>query len=368
VKIERLDLYHVAMPLISPFRTAFGNDDCVESVFVRMWSGGQYGWGEAAPWRDPAYSPEWAGGAFILVRDKLAPRLLGQDLRSGQELQQALAGVKGNYFAKASLDLAWWDLHARQLGRPLWSVLRGSGPVVEVGADIGVLESTEALLLEIDQAQQAGFKRLKLKYRPGWELGMIAAVRARFPDMVIHVDCNSAYSLAQLPMFRELDRFDLAMIEQPLAHDDLLDHSRLQSEIATPVCLDESIVSPEKARKATELKACSWINIKHGRVGGLTSAVAIHDLCLSAGVPCWVGGMLESAVGQAHSIALASLPNIHYPSDIFPSRRFYHEDLGEPAVDLCAPSRVRASDGAGIGVEPHPERLRRQTLQRAELR
>jgi O-succinylbenzoate synthase len=328
VRIDAIEIYRVSMPLVYPFRTAFSDEDAIESVLVRLRSGAACGWGEASPWRAPFFSSEWAHGAFEVVRDWLAPRLLGRDLASGEDLQRALAPVKGNYFAKASLDLAWWDLEARLEARPLWQVLGGRGPTAIVGADLGVMETLEGLLGEIAAAQQAGFQRVKLKYRPGWELNMVRAVRAAFPDLVIHVDCNSAYTLDDLPMFEELDQFNLAMIEQPLAHDDLADHAVLQARLRTPICLDESIVSVAKARQALSLKACRWVNIKLGRVGGLTNALAIHDLCQAAGIPCWVGGMLESSVGQAHNIAFATLPNIQYPSDIFPTRRFYAEDLG----------------------------------------
>jgi len=367
MRIDRIQAYHVAMPLIYPFRTAYGSDECVESILVRMDSGNCHGWGEASPLRAPAYSPEWALGVFIMVRDWLAPRLVGQDIASGQELQQALAGVKGNYFAKGSLDLAWWDLHAHMQDQPLWQLIGGKSPVIDVGADFGVMETMEALLAEIGKAREAGFKRVKLKYRPGWGLKMISAVRGEFPETVFHVDCNSAYTLDDLPMFQELDQFHLAMIEQPLGHDDLADHAKLQGSIQTPICLDESIVSPGKARKAVELKACGWLNIKPGRVGGLTNAVAIHDICQRAGIPCWVGGMLESAVGQSFNIALATLPNIQYPCDVFPTSRFYRQDLGRPEIVLSGPSQVTASDEAGIGCEPHPQRLERLTLQTAVI-
>ena len=290
--IDSVEIYHVAMPLVYPFRTAFSDESAIESIFVRMIGGDQHGWGETAPWRAPLYSSEWAAGIFAVIRDWLAPLLVGRDIASAGELQSVLAPIKGNYFAKAALDTAWWDLYARREGVPLWRLIGGETDTVGVGADIGVMHSLEALLAEMLKTVQAGFKRVKLKYRPGWELEMIAAVRARFPETVIHVDCNSAYTLEDLPMFRELDQYGLAMIEQPLAHDDLVDHATLQRQIKTPVCLDESIVSVEKARKAIEAGACGWVNIKVGRVGGLTNAIAIHDLCREAGIPCWVGGML----------------------------------------------------------------------------
>lgn len=368
MKIDSLDIHRVRMPLIYPFRTAFGNDEAIESVLVRMTSGGQAGWGEAASWRYPAYSPECAATQFVISRDFIAPLLLGRELESGMALQKALACIKGNFFAKAAFDLAWWDLHAKLLGAPLWKTIGGENPVVDVGADFGVMETIDLLLETMGKALAEGYKRIKLKYRPGWDMGMIAAARAAFPKAVIHIDCNSAYTLSDLVMFKGLDRFHLAMIEQPLAHDDLIDHARLQAAIETPVCLDESITSPEKARQAIRIRACRWINIKPGRVGGITNALAIHDICRDAGIPCWIGGMLESAVGASHCVALATLPNIKYPCDIFPTRRFYRQDLGAPAMDHCAPSQFRASDRPGAGAEPDPAALDACRLEQAEFK
>jgi len=365
--IESIELYRVAMPLVYPFTTAYGSDDSIESVLVRMTSGGVVGWGESSPMRHPHYSPEWAAGIFLLLRDVLAPRLLGEEIASGAELQARLGATKGNPFAKAALDTAWWDLHARLRGEPLWQVLGGGGATVTVGADFGVMESLDALLVVIGQAVSAGYERVKLKFRPGWDIAMVEAVRAAFPETVFHIDCNSGYRLADLPLFKQLDRYGLAMIEQPLMHDDLLDHAALQREIDTPICLDESITSPDKARKAIALGACRWVNIKPGRVGGITPALAIHDLCAEAGIPCWVGGMLESAVGASHCLALATLPNIKYPSDVFPSSRFYKEDLAVPEIVLSGPSRITASSAPGIGTEPHPERLAACAVERAVI-
>ncbi|MFA7160382.1 MAG: o-succinylbenzoate synthase [Kiritimatiellia bacterium] len=367
MRIDKIEVFRVSMPLVYPFRTAFGNDEVIESILVRMRSGKHFGWGEATPWQSPGYSPEFAAGAFIVIREFLAPRLAKQDVKSGADLQQKLAHVKGNNFAKAALDLAWWDLSARMQKKPLWKMLGGKCPVVDVGADFGIMESIDSLLQTIAGAVQAGFKRIKLKYRPGWELDMIAAVRKRFPDVVIHVDCNSAYTLADLKMLKKLDSFQLAMIEQPLRHDDLLDHAALQKELKTPLCLDESITSSDKARQAIALKACGWINIKPGRVGGLTNAVAIHNLCRKADIPCWVGGMLESAVGASHCLALATLPNFKYPADIFPSERFFKPDLSWPPMALSASSRMVAPEIPGCGAEPDAARLAKQTLEKISI-
>lgn len=367
MKIEAIDIYRVAMPLIYPFRTGMGDASVIESVLVKMTSAGVEGWGEATPWATPNYSPEWAAGVYILARDFLAPRLIGEDLGSGEQLQEKLAAFKGNPFAKASLDLAWWDLEARWQQKPLWKLLGGLSDTVEVGADFGVMETLGALLRAIEGALQEGFKRVKLKFRPGWELDMVRAVRKAFPDTVFHVDCNSAYTLCDAALFEALDDFDLAMLEQPLNHDDLLDHATLQKRIRTPICLDESITSPEKARKAIEIGACRWINIKPGRVGGVTQALKILRIAEQGGISCWIGGMLESAVGGSHCVALATLSNIKYPSDIFPSRRLFKEDLGRPEAELCGPSQIRAFAGPGIGCAPDPKQLAAQTVERCHL-
>jgi o-succinylbenzoate synthase len=363
MRISRIELYRVAMPLIYPFRTAFGNDETIESVFVRLCAGDLYGWGESASWRNPAYCPECAAAQFLISREFIAPLLLNQEVESGQQLQQRLSVIKGNPFAKAAFDLAWWDMYARSLNQPLWEVLGGTSSRIDVGADFGVMETVAQLLDAIAAANQQGYKRVKLKFRPGWELPMIEAVRRQFPKTTFHVDCNSAYTLADLEMLKRLDRYDLVMIEQPLGHDDLIDHAALQSQLRTPICLDESITSPARVRKAIQIQACRWVNIKPGRVGGITTAVAIHNLCHEAGIPCWIGGMLESALGAMHCLALATLPNIRYPSDIFPSDRFYHEDLSEPAMKHSDPGQFCVSMKAGVGAEPNLAALRRATLE-----
>jgi O-succinylbenzoate synthase len=367
MRIERIEIFHVRMPLIEPFRTAFGTQEANESVFVRMFSEGISGWGESAPGVGPYYSGEWGAGAFAAVRDVLAPRLVGQKVASGAALQAALGAVKGNFFAKAALDLAWWDLWGRAQGMPVWKLIGGTRPTVETGEDIGVLSSIPELIDRVAHAAALGMRRIKLKAVPGWDINMLEAVRARFPDITAHIDCNAVYALKDLETLRAFDRFKLAMIEQPMAHDDIIDHAHLQSRLHTPICLDESITSLAKARKAVEAGACRWVNIKTGRVGGLTNAVAIHDFCASRDIPCWVGFMIESALGQAQSIALATLPNMRYPGDIFPSARFYAQDICEPAIAYAAPSEIAAPMEPGFGRAPDERRLRAHTLARATV-
>jgi o-succinylbenzoate synthase len=357
MRIDAIEVYLAKMPLLSPWRAGHGDESVIESVFVRMVSGKLSGWGESSPLATPTYSPEWAEGAFLMVSRCLAPMLVGKEIGSGKVLQGLLAAVKGNQFAKAALDQAWWDMYARSRSEPLWKTLGGTNAAVKVGADFGVKDSISELLAAVEGAVRAGFLRVKLKYRPGWALEMVRAVRARFPEPVFHVDCNSTYTLADLEMFKALDGFRLAMIEQPLMHDDLVDHAGLQKRITTPICLDESVNSAAKARKAIELGSCRWINIKPGRVGGLTNALEIHDLCRKAGIPCWVGGMLESSLGAHQCLALATLPNFTYPNDIFPSETYYRPDLSDPPIELSGVSQVTASDTPGCGAAPDPRRL-----------
>jgi O-succinylbenzoate synthase len=356
------------MPLISPWRTAYGEDAAVHSVLCRATSGSVDAWGESAPLAAPCYSPEWAGGVFATVRDWLAPAVVGREFASGRDLQAALAHFKGNSFAKAVLDTAWWGLESRLRNKPLHRLLGATRDVVPVGADFGVADSLDDLLADVGRAVDARFPRVKLKYRPGWDLPMLRAVRREFPGYTFHVDCNSGYTLDDVAMFRQLDELDLAMVEQPLAYDDLVDHAELQRRIRTPVCLDESLNSVSRAVQAVRLESCRYANVKPGRVGGLTNAVAVHDVFRDAGIPCWVGGMLESATGASLCAALATLDNFTYPADIFPSSRYYREDLADPPLELTRlPDGIPAVRAPETLPDPHPERLRRLTVQHAVL-
>ena len=369
MRIDRIELYHVAMPLIYPWRTAYGEDKAIDSVLARLVSGADEAWGETTPFAAPCYSPEFAAGAFTVLRDWLAPQLIGAEVESADRLTELLAVFKGNPFAKAALDTAWWALHSLREGTPLHRLLGADRDMVEVGADFGVMDSVDDLLEAVGKAIDAGFARVKLKFRPGWDLDMLRAVRGQHPDHPIHIDCNSGYTLDDLPMFREVDRLRLAMIEQPLRHDDLLDHAKLQQAIDTPVCLDESINSYDRARQALELKSCRFVNIKPGRVGGITTAKRIHDLCRGAGIPCWTGGMLESAVGAHFCVSLGMLDGFTYPGDIFPSSRFYRADLADPPVELTTSAAgrpaVAAAMVAGNPSLPVPDRLAEVTVSKA---
>jgi O-succinylbenzoate synthase len=369
MRIDRIDLFHVRMPLIYPWRTAYGEDADIEAVLCRMTSGSVEAWGESSPLAAPCYSPEWAGGVFAVCKQWLAPQLLHHDVTSGDDLQQRLSLFKGNSFAKAVLDTAWWNLHSRLENKPLHRLLGGTRDIVPVGADFGVMDSIDDLLAAIGPAVEEKFPRVKLKFRPGWDLPMLKAVRKQFPKHVFHIDCNSGYRLSDLELFKAVDELNLAMIEQPLRHDDVVDHAELARQIKTPVCLDETISHPDHAALALRLKSCRYVNIKPGRIGGLTNAVKVHDLCQTAGIPCWVGGMLESATGASLCVSLAMLDNFTYPADIFPSSRFYHVDLAEEPLELerdvnGIPS-VRALDRIP---NPNADRLEKLTVQQATLK
>lgn len=360
--IERIDIFQVCNPCRISYKTSFGVNNAFDSLLVKFTSGEYSGWGEAAAGGFPGFSPEYAEVSFITGRKFLVPLILKKNIESGEELQNIFSIYRGNQFAKAAFDMAWWNLYSQMKGEPLYKVIGGIRDEVSAGTAIGVLDSLDKLMEQIDKLIKNGFPRIKLKYSPGWELEMIAAVRSHFPDVVIHIDCNAAYTLSDMDMFKKLDKYNLAMIEQPLAHDDLIDHAELQSKISTPICLDESITSPEKARKAVAIGACKFVNIKHGRIGGITNALKINEICADGGVSCWIGGMGESSLGVNTGISLATLPNIVYPSDITPSEKFYEKDLCAPITDNPRPGIFRPRQVPGIGAVPDQEQLRKVSL------
>ena len=369
MKIDKMEVYYVALPLLYPWKTAYGEDAAIHSVLVRMVSGGQEGWGETTPFYAPTYSPETASSAFFLIKEIFGPFVTGKEWDSAAALRNSLSIFKGNPFAKAGIEIAWWVLEARIKKVPLHRLLGGKRTLIEAGQDFGIQDSIDMLLGNIEKAVQQGFKRIKLKARPGWDLEMLRAVRGAFPKMTFHIDCNSGYTLDHLPFFKEVDKLGLAMIEQPLFHDDLVEHAELQRQIGTPICLDESVKSARDMRLAIKLKSCRYVNIKPGRVGGLQNALEIHNLARDNGIPAWVGGMLESGIGSGVNIELGALENFTYPGDLFPSERFYVEDLTEPAVRF-APGKLgfEPSQVPGIPYAPVMERIEKRTLMKATVK
>ncbi len=363
--IDSLDIYHVAMPLKYPWRTAYGVDYEIHSVLVRAKSGDYHAWSESTPLQMPTYSPESAAGVFLNLSEYFGPHLVGFDCETADDMNARLDLFKGNPFAKAALEIAWWTLQVKRQGKPLHELLGGAAREVSAGADFGIQDSFDMLLGNIQTAVDAGFPRIKLKVARGWDVDMLAAVRGAFPETRIHIDCNSGYSLDDLDLFKQIDRFRLEFIEQPLANNDILDHAELARLIDTPICLDESVTGVRVVEQALLAGACKYVNVKPGRVGGLSNAVKIHDICQDAGVPVWIGGMLESAVGSAVCIELATLPNVLYPGDLFPSSRFYERDLGQPEIELTERKTMMPfTDGLP---EPDEELLQKYTLQRATV-
>ena len=361
MRIDRLDVYQVAMPLIYPWRTAYGSDPDVHSVLVKATSGEHTAWAESTPLcRGPTYLPETAVSVFYNVTEFFGPHVVGHEYDTAEELNQRLSIFKGNSFAKAAIELCWWTLQSAITGTPVHRLLGGETREVAAGADFGIQDSIDMLLGNIQEAVDAGFPRIKLKTAPGWDLEMLRAVRSTFPNFTFHIDCNAGYTLDDLPFFKAIDGFGLAFIEQPLHYADVLDHAELARQIDTPVCLDETIVSVKAAEQALEVGACRYVNIKPGRVGGLANALAIHDLAQNEGVPAWVGGMLESALGASICVELATLPNFTYPGDLFPSSRFFTQDLAEPPLELTPQKTFQPLTGQPP--VPNPERLGRMAV------
>ena len=365
MRIDTIEVYYVVLPLIYPWRTAYGEDADIHSVLVRMISGEHEGWGETCPFYAPTYSPETAMSAFFLIKELFAPALVDQNVDSASELLDRLHHFKGNPFAKGGVESAWWMLQAAIEGQPLHRLLGGETHRVDAGADFGVQDSYDILLENMQAAVDRGFKRVKLKVRPGWDLEMLQTVRATFPKLTMHIDCNAGYSLKDLPFFKAVDKLDLAMIEQPLFHTDLFDHAELQRQINTPICLDESVKSVRDFDLALKLGSCRILNIKYGRVGGLSVSVRLHDMARDAGIPCWVGGMLESGIGTGIGIELATLSNFTYPNDLFESRRFYRQDLTDPEIYLNPDCTFTPSTLPGTPYKPVLDRVTQRTRHKA---
>jgi o-succinylbenzoate synthase len=370
MQIDSLELFHVALPFKQPQQLAGCETSALDTVLVKMTGGGHSGWGEASPGNAPTFSGESACGVYCVLRDWLAPPLACGAVDSGDALQERLKVFRGNQFAKSALDTAWWDLNARLQGKPLHEVLGGQRQAVEVGPTFDRIEPAEEFIRAIGEAFDAGYPRVKLKFRPGWDVEMLRFVRQHFPGETFHVDVEGGLGLQHMEMLCRLDDFMLAMIEQPLPPDDLVGHAMVQETIRTPVCLDEGIASVAQADMALDLKSCGFVNLKIGRVGGLTPALAIHDLCKENGVGCWAGAMPQSTIGARFGFALQSKDNCTYPADLFPSTDVLAEDLAPPL------DPVRGEDGvariplwaeSGIGIEPDPALLERFTLQRTKL-
>ncbi len=368
MNIELIELRHIEMELVEPFETSGWRETVRPCIIVALHSDGLTGYGECVAGAGPWYSYETVETAWHILKDFLIPAVLGKDFSSAEELQAQLKAVRGHPMAKAGLEAAFWDLLAQSQGVSLATLLGGTKDRIESGISIGIQKDIPTLLRVIAQRRAQGYQRIKLKIKPDWDIEVLRAVREHFPDITLMADANAAYTIADLPRLKQLDAFGLLMLEQPLDYDDLIDHAALQRELQTPICLDESIKTPDDARKALDIGACQIINIKPGRVGGLLNAKKIHDLCFSRGVPVWCGGMLETGIGRAANVALASLPGFVLPNDISASARYWKEDIIEPPFVLESDGTIRVPTGLGLGVRVVPERLERATRRRELFR
>lgn len=355
------------MPLVHFFETSFGRTTERRILLITLRTDGPDGWGECVAGEDPFYSEESIDTAWYAIERYLAPALLGREVERGRDVPELLARVRGHRMAKACVENALWDAEAQLKNVPLWSLLGGVQQEIACGVSIGIQNSPEQLLQKIETELAAGYRRIKLKCKPGWDLKIFEKVRERWPQIVLSCDANSAYTLEQVDHLKQFDRFNLLMIEQPLWPDDFYFHAQLQRKMKTSICLDEAIRDRRGAQAAIELGSCRIINIKVGRVGGFTEAVAVHDAALGTGIPVWCGGMLESGIGRAHNIALSSLPGFTLPGDVSASKRYWKEDIIEPAVDVSPQGFIKTPTSAGRGFEIKKKLVDQLTVRKKEL-
>lgn len=360
--IEKIELYHVKLELVSPFVTSMGVETDEEHIIIRVDGEGLTGWGESVAEGTPYYSYETVKTAWHILSDFLIPQILGKNILNVDEAINMWMRVRGHRMAKAGLEAALWDLFAKSENKSLSKYIGGVRDKIDVGVSIGIQSSTKKLITKTEGYLREGYKRIKIKIAPGQDLKYITALRKEFPEILLQVDANSAYTLNDINLFQQMDKYDLLLIEQPLGYDDIYDHSKLQRAIRTPICLDESIHSLADTKSAIELESCRIINIKPGRVGGFTESKLIHDYCQSQKVPVWHGGMLESGIGRAGNVALASLPNFTLPGDISASKRYYKEDIVYPEFAVSSDGTMEVPTKPGIGVDVLIDRLEKVTV------
>ncbi len=368
MKIDRIELRHVRMPYVLPFETAGGREDHKDCVLVRAWADGISGWGESPVTMTPFYMEETVETAWSIMTRFLAPRVLGRQFTHPREVAAWLRPIRRHRLAKSGLEAAAWDLHAQAQGISLAQALGGTRTRVAVGISVGIEPTIDSTLRRIEAWLASGYQRIKTKIKPGWDVELVAAIRSRFGNIPLQVDANAAYVLRDASRLKALDAYALEMIEQPLDADDLVDHAALQRELSTPICLDESIGSAGDARKALDLGACRIINVKAARMGGLSEAQRCHALCRERGIPLWCGGLLETGIGRAANIALASLPGFTLPADLGASRRYFQEDLIEPEVEVAPDGTVTVPSRPGLGFTVVERVGEKYTLRTATLR
>ena len=367
IRLDRITLREIRMPLVHFFETSFGRTTERRIVLVEVQSDSVSGWGEVTAGENPFYNEEWTESCWQILRDYVASHVLHHDFESASDIGARSAHIRGHLMARGGLEVAVWDLEARMLGKPLYQHIgrsaRGAARrEIPCGVSIGIQDSVPQLLQKIETELSAGYQRIKMKIKPGWDVDVVREVRNRFPDILLMADANSAYTLADAPRLKCLDEFNLMMIEQPLAHDEIIDHAKLQAQLRTPICLDECIRSAHQAEQAIAMDAGRIINIKLGRVGGFAEAKRVHDVAQAAGVPVWCGGMLESGIGRAHNIALATLPNFTLPGDVSASKRYWSRDIINPPVEVTPHGTIAVSEEPGFGYELDREFLESITI------
>lgn len=368
LELERIELREIELPLKWPFETSFGRTTRRRIMIVRAFDkSGAYGYGECTAPEDPFYNHETIDTAWTIVTDFVGPILAAARIESADQVNDALARIRGNRMAKGGVEAAVWDLEARLAGKPLWQHIGGTHSEIACGVSIGLQPSTAELLEKVAREVEAGYQRVKIKIKPQQDVALVEAVRSKFTDIRLTVDANSAYSLANIELLKRLDQYSLMMIEQPLAPGDLVDHAKLQREINTPICLDESILTVADAKHAHELGSCRIINIKLGRVGGHAEARAIQEFCVRRGTPVWCGGMLESGVGRAHNIAMSTLEGFTLPGDVSASARYWEEDIIEPPVTVSPRGTITVQGGVGIGYEVNESRVESLVRRREDV-
>jgi O-succinylbenzoate synthase len=367
MKIEAVTLREIQLPLVHFFETSFGRTYSRRILLVTVHSEGVEGWGESVAGEDPFYSSEWIDSAWATLAKYLIPPLLGKRIESPRECASLLARVRAHRMAKAALENALWDAEALQKQKPLWKLLGGTRREIACGVSIGIQDSVEQLLEKIQTELAAGYRRIKIKVKSGWDINVLERIRSRWADITLSCDANSAYTLDQVEHLRKFDQFNLLMIEQPLWNDDIYYHTRLQKELRTAICLDESIVGARSAAFAAETSACRIVNIKVGRVGGFTEALAVHDVCRAHNIPVWCGGMLETGVGRAHNIALSTLANFSLPGDVSASKRYWKEDIIEPEVEVSPEGMIAIGDQPGTGYRVKPDLIEKLTVRKETL-
>lgn len=362
MNISEITIRHVQMEMKSPFTTSFGTFKMRDFLLLEAKDqDGTIGWGESVAFHSPWYNEETLKTNWHMLEDYLIPLILHKDIEHPDEVSEIFSHIRKNNMAKSTIEGAIWDIYAQKTNQSLANALGGDKEKIEVGISIGIQNSIEELVDLVDGYVKEGYKRIKVKIKPGWDVEVMRTLRETFPDVQIMADANSAYTLDDIDLLKQLDAFDLMMIEQPLASDDIIDHATLQQHLQTPICLDESIHSLEDTRKAVELGSTKIINIKIGRVGGLTEAKKIHDYCMEKEIPVWCGGMLESGIGRAHNVALTTLANFTLPGDTAGSSRYWEKDVIKPEV-VSENGYIHVPKTAGIGYEIDREAIDSYTV------